>query len=94
MKSSRVVPGDTQEHFWSVVRCCVREFHPEHSSSVLSKVSRLRKKIEQLPSEEMELFFHAEPFDVACRLAGRPLRVEDHLKRYLEIRDKDWNEAQ
>ncbi len=87
MRASNVIPADAQDHFWSVVRCCVREFHTEVSPSLLSKVNRLRKKIEHLPLEEMELFFHSEPFDVACRLAGHPLKVEDHLERYLQIRD-------
>jgi len=89
MRSSHVIPADAQDHFWSVVRHCVREFHAKCSSSVLSKVNRFRKKIEQLPIKEMELFFHSEPFDVACRLAGHSLKVEDYLDRYLKIRDED-----
>jgi hypothetical protein len=89
MRSSRVIPEDAQDHFWSVVRRCVREFHADRSSSVLSKVTRLRKKVEQLPPEQMELFYHSEPFDVACRVADRPLKVEDYLTRYLEIRDQE-----
>ena len=35
------------------------------------------------------MFFHGEPFDIACNLAGRQLNVEDFLKRYLQIRDGD-----
>ena len=31
--------------------------------------------------EQMELFYHAEPFDVACNLAGNPLDVKDHLDK-------------
>ncbi len=40
-----------------------------------------------MPREQMELFYHSEPFDVACRLAQHPLDLKDHLPRYLEIRD-------
>jgi sulfur relay (sulfurtransferase) DsrC/TusE family protein len=93
MRSSRVIPADAQDHFWSVVKRCIREFHAEAFPSVLSKVNRLRKKVEQLPLKEMELFFHSEPFDVACRLAGHPLKVEDHLQRYLRIRDDDEDQS-
>ena len=71
MKSSKIVPVEDQEHFWSVVRKCVRAFHAAQSVAILSRVNRLRKKVEQLPTEEMELFFHSEPFDVACRVAER-----------------------
>jgi hypothetical protein len=36
----------------------------------------------------MELFYHAEPWDVACDLANRELDMDDKiLSRYLEIRD-------
>jgi hypothetical protein len=56
-------------------------------------VNRFRKKVEGLPVKEMELFFHSEPFDVACRLAGHPLRVEDYLERYLKIRDEDEDQG-
>lgn len=89
MKPSPVIPRDAAEHFWSVVRRCIREFHAKRSVSALGKATRLRKKVERLPVEELELFYHGEPFDVACRLAGRDLRVEDHLEHYLEIRDSD-----
>ena len=37
----------------------------------------------------MDLFYHAEPFDVACNLADNALNVKDHLDEYLEIRDGD-----
>jgi hypothetical protein len=42
-----------------------------------------------MPVEQMELFYHAQPFDVACDLAGNPLDVKDYLVEYLEIRDVD-----
>lgn len=87
MRSSHVTPRDATEHFWSVVRRCIREFHAKRSKSALGRATRLRKRVHQLPVEEMDLFFHGEPFDVACRLAGRSLRVEDYLDRYLKIRD-------
>jgi sulfur relay (sulfurtransferase) DsrC/TusE family protein len=93
MKSSPVIPTDAQDRFWSVVRRCVREFHAEVSPAILRKVNRFRKKVEGLSVEEMELFFHSEPFDVACSLAGHPLRVEDHLDRYLKIRDEDEDQG-
>lgn len=89
MKSSQLIRTDAEDQFWSVVRRCIREFHAKRSASALGKATRLRKKVEQLPVDERDLFCHAEPFDVACRLAGRPLRVEDHLKRYLKIRDSE-----
>jgi len=91
MRGSKIIPEEDQEHFWSVVKQCLREFHAARTPSLLRKMNRLRVKVEKLPLEGMELFFHSEPFDVACQLADHPLRVEDHLERYLSIRDKDIN---
>jgi hypothetical protein len=89
MKSSDIIAKEEQDHFWSVVRQCIRRFHAQCSSSTLTKATRLRKKVNGMRVEQMELFYHAEPFDVACNLARNPLDVKDHLDEYLEIRDAD-----
>ena len=89
MKSSDVIPKEEQDHFWSVVRQCIRRFHACCAPSTLAEATRLRRKVNSMPVEQMELFYHAEPFDVACNLADNPLDVKDYLDRYLEIRDAD-----
>lgn len=86
MKPPKVISSEFQEQFWHVVRPCLREFH-HASQTVLGRVPKLRQKIENAPIEEVELFFHGEPFNVACGLARHRLPIEPHLKRYLEIRD-------
>ena len=90
MKTSKVISCEYQEHFWHVVRACLREFH-DASQTVLGRVSKLRQKIDDAPIEEVELFFHGEPFNVACGLARHRLPIEPHLQRYLEIRDGQHN---
>jgi hypothetical protein len=55
----------------------------------LAAATRLRKKVNRMPVEQMELFYHVEPFDVACNLADAPVDVKDHLAEYLAIRDAD-----
>ena len=89
MRSSNVIPKDEQDHFWCVVRECIRRFHGRRASSTLAAATRLRKKVNAMPVEQMELFYHAEPFDVACNLADAPLDVKEHLHEYLKIRDAD-----
>lgn len=86
MKTSKVISAEYQEHFWRVVRTCLQEFH-QASPAVLDRSDRLRQKIDEAPIEEIELFFHGEPFDIACNLARRQLNVNDVLERYLQIRD-------
>jgi len=87
MKSSEIIPKDEQDHFWSVVRKCIRRFHACCASRTLAEATRLRKKVNGMRIEQMELFYHAEPFDVACNLADNALDVKDYLDEYLEIRD-------
>ncbi len=86
MKTSKVISCESQEHFWDVVKACLREFH-HASRTVLGKVAKLRQEIDDAPIEEVELFFHGEPFNVACGIARHRLPIEPHLKRYLELRD-------
>jgi hypothetical protein len=87
MKTSNVIPKDEQDHFWRVVRQCIRKFHARCASRTLAKAARLRRKVNDMPVEQMEVFYHAEPFDVACNLAADPLDVKDYLDAYLTIRD-------
>jgi hypothetical protein len=87
MKSSNVIPKDERDHFWSVVRQCIRRFHTRRAARTLAEATRLRKKVSGMPIEQMDLFYHAEPFDVACNLADNALDVKDYLREYLEIRD-------
>jgi hypothetical protein len=89
LRHSHIIPDDAQQEYWAVVEHCIREFHPKRSASALKKLAELQKMLMNRSLEEFELFFHAEPFDVACDLASHRLNVEDHMKRYLEIRDEE-----
>jgi hypothetical protein len=86
MKTSKVISAKSQACFWRVLKKCLLEFH-EASPTLLGKARQLRRRIEEAPIEEIKLFFHAEPFHVACDLAHHQLDVKDYLERYLEIRD-------
>ena len=78
------------DHFWDVVRDCIKDFHPPFAIKALGKVTELRKEVDlKMPIEQRELFYHAEPFDVACNLANDPLDVKDYLQEYLRMRDSD-----
>ena len=89
MSSSNVIPDEAKDLFWSVVKVCLREFHEMPVEAVRRKSARFRNKIEQLPFDAMEYFYHSEPFDVACDIANHPLNLEGHLSRYLQIRDEE-----
>ncbi|MBY0526552.1 MAG: hypothetical protein K2R98_24365 [Gemmataceae bacterium] len=88
MNSSETTPDDARGHFWSVVKECLVQFHQRQPGAARAQVKQFRKKVDNLPAEQMELYYHSEPFDVACRLAKHPLSVKAYLTRYLEIRDE------
>jgi hypothetical protein len=90
MKTSHVTSAAYQEHFWHVVKACLREFH-NATPAVMSRMYKLRHKIEEAPMEEIELFFHGEPFNIACGIARHRLPIEPHRERYLELRDGEDN---
>ena len=91
LKTSKVISCESQEHFWRVVRTCLREFH-HADRPAFARLTRLRQRIEEAPLADLEMFFHSEPFDVACNIARREIKVEDFLARYLEIRDGNQNQ--
>jgi len=88
MSSARSVADDAKEEFWAVVRDCLHEFHKLNRVMTRRKAAHFRKNIEAMRKEITELFYHSEPFDVACDIANHPLNLEKYLDRYLELRDQ------
>lgn len=87
MSNSAVIPEAAKAHFWVVVKECLIEFHGKPRNASRAKVFQFRRKVEEYPKEALELFYHNEPFDIACRIAENPISVDKHLKRYIQIRD-------
>jgi hypothetical protein len=84
MSSTRIVPDDAKDQFWSVVRDCLHEFHKMTAEITRRKAAQLRKKIESMPNETMEFFYHSEPFDVACDIANQPVDLLYRVPDYAE----------
>jgi hypothetical protein len=87
MSNSGVIPEDAKAQFWAVVRECLVEFHGKLPRASRAKVLQFRRRVEQYPKEAMELFYHNEPFVIACRIAKHRIPVDEHIKRYIEISD-------
>jgi hypothetical protein len=88
MSSSSIVPKAAIDEFWAVVEDCLQEFHGIKSAAIQRKAGKMRQVVERMTRSEQESFYHSEPFDVACEIADNPLNVEDHLARYLHLRDE------
>lgn len=87
MSKSAVIPEEAKAHFWIVVTECLIEFHGKTRTASRTKVLQLRRKVEEYPKEVMELFYHNEPFDIACRIAKHRIGLDKHITRYIQIRD-------
>jgi hypothetical protein len=87
MRRADLTAAQAKEQFWYVVAECLRVFHHKQAQSVTAAISQMRSNVESLRGQAKELFYHSEPFDVACDIAGKRLEVEDYLSHYLRIRD-------
>ncbi len=74
------------DSFWEIVRICLMRFHGLSESQAQHKSTEFRRQIESPPSGlSSEIFYHAEPFDVACDIAGKPLDFPHHREEYLGV---------
>ena len=79
--------------FWEVVKECLLKFHKLDANEADERIEKLRKAIKEPPGGvDEDLFYHAEPFDVACDLAGEPLALTKTLrKKYDDIlKCRNW----
>jgi hypothetical protein len=89
MSVSKATAKNSTTEFWRVVIACLREFHGMEVKASRRQTRAYRKKMAQLPRTTARLLYHLEPFDVACDIAGRSLKLtKSRLPHYLEIRDQ------
>lgn len=77
MVQSFTLPPRSKDDFWNVVYDCLHEFRGKTPPAAADLVANLRKAVEDAPPEfSSDIFYHAEPFDMACDLAGQPLKLD------------------
>lgn len=91
-RSTTGIPSRAKVAFWDVVMDCLVEFHQLALPVAQGRVSPLRAQIDQPPPGiDGDLIYHDEPFDVACRLAGKDLDLAQYRTRYDQIlRRHNW----
>lgn len=71
-----------KDEFWEIVGDCLVELHHLPVQAAQSRIHRLREQIESAPRGiSKSLFYHNEPFDVACDLA-------EHQLDFIAFRDQ------
>ena len=78
-----------KDAYWAIVTDCLEQFHGYVPSAALALSLELRDVIESPrhqdappPGYDSALFYHGEPFYVACDLAARALDLERHRAAY------------
>ncbi len=77
---------DFKASYWKVVEDCLQTFHCLPPGEARKLAKQLRDKVESHPrGMASRIFYHAEPFDVACDLAQKQLSLAEHRTKYEEI---------
>jgi hypothetical protein len=70
MNETQLTPT-LRDAFWQAVEECLVEFHQKTPRNALLEAAQLRREVETTPPGlNGDLIYHAEPFYVACDLAG------------------------
>jgi hypothetical protein len=72
--------------FWGAVEDCLVEFHGLSISQSHQMSNMLYERIESPPQGiSNDVFYHADPFDVACDLAEYQLDISETRSQYDKI---------
>ncbi len=83
-----------KDAFWNVVEDCLVEVHGLPRQDAHQRSMDLRTRIESpLPGIGIssEIFYHADPFDVACDIVGNQLDILQYFPQYDPILERhNW----
>ena len=87
-----MIAPKAKDAFWDVVEDCLVEIHGLAKPDAHKRSMDLRTKIESPPTGmSSEIFYHAEPFDVACDIAGSQLDLSQYRLQYdLILNRHNW----
>jgi hypothetical protein len=74
-----VIDIKAKDTFWKIVEECLITIHGLTKPEAYRKSLDLRTRIEAAPAGmSSDIFYHAEPFDVACDIAGNQLDASQY----------------
>lgn len=77
-----------KDAYWEIVTDCLESFHGYSRQAAHEAAAGARGDLETsptggtLPPYDIELFYHEEPFYMACDIAGRELSARVHDREY------------
>jgi len=73
-------------HFWAAVEDCLVTFHAMQRTEAAEKVTSLWHNLpfalEDVNRDYGDMIYHAEPWQIACNLAGNQLDVTEYQEAY------------
>jgi hypothetical protein len=85
-----MIPIRARDSFWGVVRDCLVTFHDVPATRAGRLCGQRRSEVESRPrGVSRDIFYHNEPFDVACDLAGKELDITQFRSEYDRILDEN-----
>jgi len=77
---------DLKREYWAVVADCLKVFHHFSDDQSIEMSGEARVRIESLvKGPYADIFYHSEPFDVACDIAEHVLDISDLRGTYHEL---------
>ena len=81
-----MVASRSVRHFWSAVEDCLVTFHRLEPSkaavAVTSLLHRLPTSLNDGDTAFADMIYHAEPWQIACNLAGNDIAIAAHQSAY------------
>jgi len=73
-----MMTADEKKDYWLVVRECLIAFHGVSKNEAKRMAVSLWREIESAePEIRIDVFYHNEPFDVACDIIGRQIDMSE-----------------
>ncbi len=87
-----MIDPKAKDAFWEVVEDCLVEIHGLSKPDAHKRSMDLRTRIESPPTGmSSDIFYHDEPFDVACDIVGRQLDLSQYRPQYDPILNRhNW----
>jgi hypothetical protein len=86
VKAIGMIPPHTSDGYWQAVHVCLTRIHRLRPAPARDRITALRTRLDRAPAEiDRDLFYHAEPFDVAQSLSDQPVDRQEVDALYREI---------
>jgi hypothetical protein len=86
-----MVQASTASHFWSAVEDCLVNFHQFDRDKAAEKVIATWRRLPAGPETKCfessfeDMIYHAEPWYIACNIAGQELSLGHYQLQYADV---------